>query len=54
MYVCVCSVLGGNKHFHTKKRIVTVGEKNIVRKQNYIIACLTGLQVNVSDLIDGL
>jgi hypothetical protein len=54
--VCVCASYWEKKNdFHKKKRVVTSGEtKKIVRKKNHFIACVTGLQVKVSDLVDGL
>ena len=54
--VCACALYWEKKNdFHKKKRIVTAGKtKKIVRKKNHFIACLTGLQVKVSDLVDGL
>ncbi len=50
---CVCTVLGEKKQFK-KKRIVTSGETKKIINKNHFLACLTGLQVNVSDLVDGL
>jgi hypothetical protein len=51
--VCVCVLYWEKKNDfnNNKKRIVTLGEtKKKVRKKNHFIACVTGLQVKVSDL----
>jgi hypothetical protein len=54
--VCACALYWQKKNdFHKKKKDSHCGkDKKKSKKKNHFIACLTGLQVKVSDLIDGL